>query len=268
MRSVASFASHRAWRRLRVACVVVCGLATAAGAQAQAEATLKRDGDWRYALGAGLTRTGGNNDNTSLSVDLNAVRATRREKLDLRGRAFTARSNGETTGEVLALGTRYEREITSYGVFGFGLAEALRDTGANIQSRFTIGNGGGYHIIRTEENTWDVFAGLGYTRDNYIDPTLIDAGLRTSFSRLEVLIGQESTHALSDTTRLRQRWTILPSLDGSGTVRSEFDLTLSVAINNRFSLNSSLIARYNSDPGSATRNLDYSWITALTLKID
>lgn len=223
-----------------------------------------KDGNWRHLFGAGTTFTAGNNDTSSLGLNADSVRTDYDEKLELLGKLQLSRSDGRTTGEVARLGARYQREINYRGIYGFGQAEALRDTAAKVRSRYTFANGGGVHVVRTDDNRFDVFGGVGYAQDRFTEPNEVGGQLRQRYSRFELLLGLESFHRMTENTTLKQRLVVYPNLTNQGDYRAEFDVGLSVAMNKSLSLTTNLAYRYNSDPGQGLDSQDLSLITALT----
>ena len=75
-------------------------LSLAAASAAQAQATVKNDGQFRAALGLGASLASGNTKATNLSLTGDAVRATDQNKLSLYGNMQYARSNGQTTADM------------------------------------------------------------------------------------------------------------------------------------------------------------------------
>jgi putative salt-induced outer membrane protein YdiY len=252
-------------RRIAVA-VALCSAALFSGA-AHAQATMKTDGKWRYALGAGASLTSGNSDSTMLNLNGDAVRATEIDRWSLRGRLLYGRNNGDTTDDLLELRGRYDRNFnTSW--FGFGSGEFLRDRPANLSGRGSVATGVGYHVFKTDENRWDVFGGVGYSHESYYDARVVAGELRSSYDYGELLAGEESTHRLTDTTTFKQRFVLYPNLSDSGQFRAALDAGLAVAINKTLSLTMTLSSRYNSDPGEGLDNTDTSLVAGLSVKID
>lgn len=229
-------------------------------------ATLKTDGQWRAAFGLGLSNASGNSSANSLSLTGDAVRATAIDKWTLGGRYLRARSNGTTTADQAALGTRYDRDIAGPW-FVFGQGGYLRDRIANLSAEYSLAAGVGYHVIRNPINTFDVFGGVGYVNDSYIRPVQVAGQIRDSYGRAEGLVGEESTHRLTDSTSFRQRLTYYPALR-DGTRRALFDAGLVVAINKSFALNATLGYRYNSDPGLGLKTSDTLFVTGITYRLD
>ncbi len=247
---------------------LVCLLLVAPGlALAQAQATVKPDGKLRYALGAGASYASGNTDAASVNISGDGVRATADTKWQFGGKAAWARNDGVTTAQNFALGTQYDRDITPVW-FGFGKADYLRDTPANVASRVSVFGGGGRHVIKTETLTFDLSAGLGYTQDRYVDPADVRGALRTRYGRAEALLAEESTHQWTPTTSFHQKLSIFPALRAGGDYRGVFDSGLSVAMNSMLSLTAGLSYRYNSDPGTTLKKGDTLFVTGISVKLD
>jgi putative salt-induced outer membrane protein len=162
-------------RPLALALLAAPGLALA-----QAHATVKPDGQFRYAFGAGARYASGNSDATSVNLTGDGVRATADSKWQFGGKALWGRTDGITTAENAELGTQYDCDFTPEW-FSLGKADYLRDRLANVSSRVSLFGGVGRHVIKTDTLTWDLSAGLGYTRDHYVEPADVAGGLRTSY---------------------------------------------------------------------------------------
>jgi putative salt-induced outer membrane protein len=236
-------------------------------ALAQVQATVKPDGRWRYAIGAGGSAAAGNSKSSALNVSGEAVRAAATSKLVAYGRGVYAKSNGATTARNAALGTQYNLDFTPK-YFNFGKLDALRDTTANIDSRVSVFAGVGRHFVKTEAHTFDVSAGLGYTDDRYSTPTLISNELRTRQGRPEGLLVEESSHKLTANTSLRQKLSIFPNLQDRGEARAVFDAGLSVAMTTTLSVTAGLTHRYDSNPGIGLVKGDTLFVTGLQFKLD
>jgi putative salt-induced outer membrane protein YdiY len=236
-------------------------------ALAQAQATIKPDGQFRYALGAGLSYASGNTDAKSLNISGDGVRATDDSKWQIGGKALRSSSEGVKTAENYALGTQYNRDVTPLW-FGFGKADFLRDRLANVSSRVSLFGGVGRHLVKTDALTWDVSAGLGYTQDRYDEPADVAGEIRTRYGRPEALLAEESTHKWTSTTTFHQKLELYPGLRGGSGYRGVFDSGLSVAMTSTLSLTAGLNYRYNSDPGEGLKKGDTLFVTGIALKID
>jgi putative salt-induced outer membrane protein YdiY len=234
---------------------------------ASAQVTLKPDGKWRYLFTAGANASRGNSDATSVNLQGEAARVSNIDKWTLAGQGSYARNDSITTTERLALGTQYNRDINPVW-FGFGTADLLRDRIANISSRYSLASGVGYHVIKTQPNTFDVSGGLGYTHDRYDTPALISDSLRSSYGRLELVLAEESNHQLTDTTSFKQRLGVYPNLRDSGEYRATFDTNVTVAMTKTLNLTAGISYRYNSDPGIGIKKTDAMFVTGVSVRFD
>jgi putative salt-induced outer membrane protein YdiY len=234
---------------------------------AQAQATVKPDGQFRYALGAGATRSSGNTDASSVNITAEGVRATQDNKWRFGGKALRATSDGATTAENLGLGTQYDQNFTPVW-FGFGSLDYLRDRPANLTARGSAFLGAGNHVIKTDTLTWDLSAGLGYTEDRYVTAAQVNGENRTRYGRAEGLLAEESNHQWTATTSFHQKLSLFPVLDNNAGYRGIFDSGLSVAMNSTLSLTVGFNYRYNSDPGDGVKKGDTLFVTGIAVKID
>lgn len=247
--------------------ILITTLALGAVGLAQAQATVKPDGQWRAALGLGASAASGNTKSSNLSLNGDAVRVTDQNKISLYGNAQYARSNGVTTGEQVRLGGRYDQNLSA-ALFAFGGLDLERNKGSNLQLRSQLSGGLGWHAVKTPTTTWDLFGGLGYTSDQYFDDMLVDGQMRGSYSYPSLLLGEESTHKLSETTSAKQRLTVLPSLKNSGEFRANWDAGLAVAMSKTMNLNVGFSVAHNSEPGPGRKATDTLLTTGVSVKFD
>ncbi len=233
----------------------------------QAQVTLMPDGQWRYLFTAGANATSGNTSSSALNLQFDGARVTEGNKWTFNGQLATARNNGSKTTERLIAGTQYNQDITGQW-FGFGSADFLRDELANIGSRGTVAGGLGLHLIESEKTTFDLTGGVAYTRDNYVNPAVVQGALRDEYGRAELVLGEESNHKLTDNTTFSQKFTVYPSLRDSGQKRAIFDTKISVAMTKSMNLTAGLSMRYNSDPGAGVKSTDTALITGVSWRFD
>jgi len=234
---------------------------------AHAQVTVKKDGQWRWLLGAGASVASGNSDATSLNVDVDGVRATQIDKWTVNGRVLYAKNDGETTSDQLGVGARYDRNIGER-LFGYGQGGFLRDRPANISQRWSANTGLGYHVIASDPVNWDVYGGVGYTRDSYVTATVVADEMRSDYGYAEILLGEESNHVISETTKFKQRFVVYPNISNTGEFRTVFDAGLAVSINKTFSLTLTFGHRYSSDPGAGFDKTDTILVAGLAVKLD
>lgn len=226
-------------------------------APAAAQTAPKPDGLWRGALGAGFTATSGNTDSTTISVNGDAVRQTKHDKLSGYLQAVYGRQdvNGSTkrTSELLRGGTTYNRDIDERR-FGFGSLDLERNLLADLKLRSVIATGLGYHLIRREGLTLDVSTGPAYNREQFSTQTR---------GGLEWLVAEESTHALTPAVSFRQRLAYYPSLNESGEFRTVFDAGFVFKVTSRWNATVTLNNRYQSNPPPGVKKNDLLFVTGL-----
>jgi putative salt-induced outer membrane protein len=246
--------------------LLACAMTVLPG-PAAAQATIKPDGRFRYALGAGASYSSGNTSAASVNIKGDAVRATADSKLRFGGTALWSRSDGATTASNIALGTQYDRDFTAKW-FSFASADFLRDSFANIDSQTSLHAGVGRHLIKRENLSFDVSAGAGYIHSRYVDPAVIHGELRERWGRAEAVIAEESTHKWTSTTSFHQKLALFPALESGGGFRSVFDSGLAVAMTPLLDLTVGLSYRYDSDPGAGLVHGDTLFITGISVKLD
>jgi len=240
-------------------------LATAGLANAQA--TVKPDGQMRSSIGLGAAFTSGNTKSSNLTLNGEAVRATANDKTTLFGNAQYARSGGVTTADQVRLGGRHDYNLGPVW-FAFGGLDFERNKFANLKLRSQLSGGLGYHALKTPDTTWDLFAGLGLASDKFVAATLIDGATRSSYSYTSLLLAEESTHKLSETTSAKQRLAIYPNLKNSGEFRATWDAGLAVAMSKVMNLNVGFSVVHNSEPGLGRKATDTLLTTGVSVKFD
>ncbi len=221
---------------------------------------------WRWELGLGASVSSGNTKSSSATFNADGARLSAHGKWTVNGRLLYAKDAQGTTAEQVAADSRYDHNVTPL-VFLFGQVGGLRDRPANLDLRVTAGGGAGYHVIETPETIFDVTAGLGYAQDRYTKPTLVNDQVRTSLGRVEMLLGENSSHRLTDNTTFKQQLSLSPALDSSG-LRAEWKAGLAVAMTAKLKLSVNASTRYNSDPGTGLKKTDTLVVTGVQLTLD
>lgn len=244
-------------------------LLTLAGAPllVQAQATQKDDGEWRALLGAGLSASSGNTRATSLTVKGDAVRLTPEDKWAIYGDALYAENEGETSGNQIRLGTRYDFNLTRE-VFAFGGLDAERDEIADLDLRAGVKGGLGYKFVNTPSDTFNLYGGLQFVHDRYSAPRPVDGADRERYSALSAVLGEESTHKLTETVAAKQRLELYPNLKNSGEYRARFDADLAVAMTQKLNLTVGLAVRHDSEPGVGLKKTDTLLTTGIAVRFE
>lgn len=182
---------------------LVC-LCTAAAAQPQA------DGLWHGDISLGGSSSSGTSSATSLNLRAETVKVTDADKLSLNALINYGRSkaDGVTTrsADLARAGGSYDRNLYER-FFAFGGADGEMNEPDGVSSRLSVNVGAGWHMLRDETTSWDVFTGVGYAKTKFTDGT--------SRRGAEALLGEESTHKLGPSSTFKQRLVLYPGVDAS-----------------------------------------------------
>ncbi len=246
---------------LLLAAMEICGNALADDA--------KKDGKWRGSGGAAVSISSGNSRSRSINLTADAARMTSDDKLTLYGQILnsSAESNGinTTTANLWIAGTRYDRNISEH-TFGFGGLDFNHDQLKLLSLRSVVLGGLGYHLIKTNENQFDILGGVTYRADQYSGSgILVDNQMVTSLDAVELLLGEESTHKFSETVNFKQSLMIYPNLSSSGN-RATFNTGLFVSLNKTLSLSVTLQDRYDSLAPAPIKKNDIIFFTGINVK--
>jgi len=114
----------------------------------------------------------------------------------------------------------------------------------------------GYHVIKTPDTTFDVFAGIDYDRDSFGSYQLVNATPPPLFilvpskaqNSAEAIIGEEFDKKLSKRSTLNERFSFFPNLSHTGDYRFQFDASIATQLKNWLSWQATLSDRYISYP--------------------
>lgn len=240
---------------------VVATVGALIAGSALAQTAPKPDGEWRGAIGLNAAIARGNSESANIGFNADAVRQTKTDKLGFYVQDIFANSKNQSTGQtsltaqIFRAGGRYDRDITDR-LFGFGGIQFEHDKLADIKRRILPQAGVGYHVIKSEPTTFDVFAGVAYNETtHYVLPKDKD---------VELLIGEESIHKISATTTFRQRLAMFAPFDDlSDKYRLQFDAGLITQIIGGWSLNVTLTDRYQKQTAPGKKKNDVVLFTGL-----
>jgi len=249
---------------IKHALIAATGLA-ASGAWAQAHP----DGLWRGAGGAALSATAGNTSSSSLLLNAEASKATAADKITLAAAVNRAQSKtdgvSKTTADKWAGNGQYDLNL-SPRLFVFGKLGLEADKLVALSLRTSLAGGLGYKLVSTEQTSFEIFGGLGYSTDRYDSDRTIAGKTARSFSRASIYLGEASAHQLSPTASLKQRLELYPGISGDKALLAKFSASLNVAMNSKLSLNVGLNHTHNSKPAAGTKKGDTGLFTGISVK--
>lgn len=208
-----------------------------------------QDNQWHGGIAIGGSYASSNNVAQTFNLSANGTKATTEDKLGLYSvinyGSNTVNKVKTNTAQLLRIGGRYDYNMSANSFF-FGGSELETNKIQNIDSRYSFNTGAGFKLIKTEDTSFDLFTGLGYSNTRFgttIPPS------PSSKKGVEFLLGEESTHKLSNTSSVKQRWAIYPGSSDIGT-RSTFDVSLATVVANGWTLNASAAVSYTSKPSN------------------
>ncbi|RZL07877.1 MAG: DUF481 domain-containing protein [Rubrivivax sp.] len=268
-----------------IATVALCGLVSAGTVQAQmarpgaATAAVPgainvgseaARGRWVGLAGASLAATSGNTSSSALVLNLDLSRLTDENKTSLSGAVNEARNrnNGvaNTTSGKWSVAGQYDHNLTPVW-FALGKLGFERDRVIDLKLRTLSSVGLGYHLVRSDDHTVDVFGGLSYSRETYGQDKTISDDTGRRFSSTAILMGQETSHRLTDTVFFKQRLEFYNGIGGQLDKLIRFNASLNVAMTKTLSLSVSLIDTYNSRPAEGQKKNDASLLTGVNVKL-
>jgi len=176
---------------------------------------------WSGMLDTGLSLTRGNSDSLTYSLAGKAVRATERDKITVYSGAIYTKSmvNGvsSTSAHAIRGGVRGDLNVREKW-FVFGFTDFEYDAFQHLDLRNVLGGGLGYHVVKTEKTTFDLFGGGDFEQE-YFSPN--PPTVPTSLTRKsgEIVVGEELNTKLSSRMTLSERLAFYPNLRNTGSYR-------------------------------------------------
>jgi putative salt-induced outer membrane protein YdiY len=204
---------------------------------------------WRGFFDSGLALTAGNAETTTFSNAAGATRETKRDKINLYFTSVYAKAQAvddetnetltTTTANAIRGGTRYEVNINPK-LFTFGFLDLEFDEFQGLDLRNVIGGGLGYHIVKNERTTFDLFGGVSYNQEFFQN----DITRRSA----EIVTGETFSYALNGRTSLNERFAFYPNMSDTGEYRMQFDTALTTDIFKWLGWNLTFSDRFLSNP--------------------
>lgn len=218
---------------------------------------------WSGGADIGVALTRGNSNTTNLGLGMAIARETLRDKTTLYAASVYNRekTNGvsRTTANTFRFGARYDRNFAPKW-FGYGFTDLEHNGLQDLNLRWVLGGGLGYHAIKNERTQLDLLGGLDMSRE-YFDGENND---RTS---LEAQLGQTLDHHFTPRVSLKEQLFFFPNLSEGGEYRINFDTALVMDISRRLAWQVTLSDRYLSDPPGGAKQNDLLLTTGLKIKL-
>ena len=213
---------------------------------------------WAGTATLGLAGTSGNARTSTFTTSVAAARVTNTDKTALYFNAIKASAfaNGITsdTAQAIRGGVSYDRNL-SPRLFLNLFNDYEYDRFQNLDLRFVIGSGLGFHAIKGERSALDLLAGFDYTHSRFSTPEIRNSG--------EFYWGDDYKLKLTGATSLIQSFRMFNNLSETGEYRVNGDLGLTTKVWKWLSWNLSLSDRYLSRPAPGRKTNDFLYTTGL-----
>ena len=174
---------------------------------------------WDGSVDAGFDLTSGNSEIRNFRLAFRALRKTYRDQLTVYAQSIY--SVDELPGAQPHItvnenngGVRFGHDLTER-LFLFSNTDFMSDALQDLNLRFVLGGGLGYHVIRRKRTTLDLLGGMNFSHEDYVE---IQRNLGA------VQVGEEFQLKLSRNTSMIQNVAFFPDLTSSaGDYRVNFN---------------------------------------------
>lgn len=218
---------------------------------------------WTGGADFGIALTRGNSNTTNMALGLALARETSNDKTSVYAAGIYNREKtvgiSRTVANTVRFGGRYDRDFNR-NWFGYGFTDFERNGQQNLNLRWVVGGGVGYHAIRNERTRLDLLGGLAMNRE-YFD------GFDNDRTSLEAQVGQTLDHQFSSRVSLKEQLFVFPNLSEGGEYRINFDTSLVTDVTRRIGWHITVSDRYLSNPPSGFRQNDLLLTTGVKVKL-
>jgi small nuclear ribonucleoprotein (snRNP)-like protein len=210
---------------------------------------------WAGAGTIGLAGTAGNARTLTFSLGVNAARVTNTDKTSIYFNAIQASAvvagRSADTAQAVRGGVAYDHNV-SPRLFGNIFNDYEYDRFQNLDLRFVLGGGLGFHAVKTETSRLDLLAGFAFNHSTFSTPLTRNAG--------ELFWGDEYRLKVTAATTLVQSFRMFHNLSDGG-YRMNFDIDASTKLSTWLTWNVSLSDRYLSNPAPGRKTNDLLFYT-------
>jgi small nuclear ribonucleoprotein (snRNP)-like protein len=213
---------------------------------------------WSGGGSVGWAGTEGNAQTLTFTTAFNAARVTNTDKISLYFNAIKASAlidgQNASTAQAVRGGIGYDHNVNPR-LFVNVFNDYEYDKFQNLDLRFVIGGGFGFHAVKNKRSVLNILGGADYNRSSFSTaPTRIAA---------EAFWGDEYTLKLTGASSLTESFRMFNNLSDTGAYRVNFDLGVATKLRKWLSWNLALSDRYLSDPVSGRKPNDWLYTTGL-----
>jgi putative salt-induced outer membrane protein YdiY len=211
---------------------------------------------WESSAALGATVTAGNSDTVLFTADVSTLRNWERDKFTAGVAGGYGEDNSEVNNEFLRSFAQYNRAITDR-FYAYGRADFLYDGIADIDYRFALSPGVGYHLVKNDRMTLSAEVGPGYVWERL-------GGEDDSYATLRV--GERFTFKINDRARVWQSLEFVPQVEDFGNYFLSAELGVEADITKQISLRVVASNQYRSEPAPGSEENDFRLIAGVGYK--
>ncbi|MCX6626930.1 MAG: DUF481 domain-containing protein [Candidatus Solibacter sp.] len=213
---------------------------------------------WAGTGSIGFAGTSGNAKTLTFTTGVNAARATKTDKTTLyfsaiKASALVSGKNSDTAQAVRG-GIGYDHNVNPR-LFVNVFNDYEFDKFQNLDLRFVLGGGLGFHAVKTERSRLDLLGGGAFNRSSFNTPLTRKSG--------EIYWGDEYALKLGAATSLVQSFRMFNDMTNRGSYRVNFDIGASTKIAKWLNWNVSVSDRYLNRPAPGRKSNDLLYTTGL-----
>ena len=213
---------------------------------------------WAGTASIGLAGTSGNARTVTFTTSVNAARVTKTDKTSLyfntiKASALTNGKNADTA-QAIRGGLGYNRNITPR-LFATAFNDWEYDKFQDLDLRFVVGGGLGFHAIKHDRSQLDLVGGVDYNHSKFSTPLTRNSA--------ELFWGDDYSLKLGTATSLVQSYRMFNDLTNTGTYRVNFDVGASTRVSKWLNWNLSVSDRYLNHPAPGRKTNDILYTTGL-----
>lgn len=224
-------------------------------------------GNWKGGANFGFAMARGNSDTTNLAIGFNADRKTLDDEIKMYLNSIYSTTGipvSTTTANEILAGIRYDRNIT-HTLFGFGAGDFAHNALQDLDLQQIYTGGLGAHVINHPNETFDVLAGINYTRETYsASPATATPSVQRNL--VGVTVGEDFAKKFGTISTLNEHFYFYPDLSDTGQYRFSLDAGWVTQLKKWLGWQISLSDRYVSNPPiPGTKNNDVVLSTGVNL---
>lgn len=238
-----------------LAFTIVVGALLGSAAALQAAAPAPATG-WNTSAALGLSVTKGNSDTVLFTANIKTGRKWGQNELAMGADAAYGENSGVKNTESYHAFVQYNR-LFSERCYGYGRADFLHDSIANLNYRVALSPGVGYYFIKDAKTSLSAEAGPGFIFERL-------GGVNMSYVSLR--LAERFEHKFTDRTRMWQSFEYLPQLENFSNYIINFEIGLETDLTDKMSLRTALLDTFDNIPAPGRKKNDLKLITSIAYK--